>query len=290
MPKTLIVPDNFLEDNSLEDDSLDSVKGWCKGCFARSGHRHFKVLVDKKYCQECFSLFSYSPKLQTQSKLEALSSPLGNSEPQPEKAAKIRQIIELINRTEESNSQTIRQGLIDIDELGGFSILGYESDGDFLKSEFPGLSRGYLAKVRTVGRIEKLVEVPLGTYTIDDLHPLFQFRIVVSVGQQERKGSKFVKTQRATGSKANKKGIALLKQTWAIAQAIGGQIPNRSQIREAVERMVDLGLAKSRKPRRSRESWKTKCIQLQQEIEVLRAECDRLREKLGVLVKNFNVP
>jgi hypothetical protein len=205
------------------------------------------------------------------------------SDPEPKKEAPLDPESEIISLISEINQagdraiRTIRRGLIRIESLGGYRSLGYATDKEFLLKEFPQFNHHYLRHNRTAGRLEKIISAPIGAYTIPEMYPLFQFRILVPQGGTTNREGR-------TNLKPNQKGIASVKEAWGIAcQLSGGDRPQRTHIEQAVIQMAEAGRAKPLKVRRDKNSpskLKERIAELETENQGLREECDRLSKQL----------
>lgn len=73
-----------------------------------------------------------------------------------------------------SNSIRIRSLVIELEERQGWQALGYSSMTACLVAEFPGESKTKLVRALEAARIERNLQVPIGTYLESQLRPLYK--------------------------------------------------------------------------------------------------------------------
>lgn len=267
------------------------MQGWCKTNYHADGKRRYGLLTNG-LCNDCWNkkLLPTTPKK---------SISLENSNLEHTSMEKIQQIIQQINQTNQSASMIARKGLCEIDELGGYRILGYDTDKEYLKAEFPQLDISQLSRQRSCGRIEKILGLPIGTYSYNKLLPLLQFRILVPCGRTGKNKGIFPKSETINQPfKENPEGIAKVKQAYQIAQKLAeksGQfsgIPEGKYIEESVNIMAEKGLAKKRlspykkEIARKNKEWLIIISQKDQEINLLQARIHELETTLKILSKH----
>jgi hypothetical protein len=228
-------------------------KGWCsRNYFHSDGKRRFGITING-LCNEC------------RKKESQANNPLVN----PQYYQQIKDIIDDCNKDPGYRGVNIRNAFNKIDEIGGCEVLGL-MDRD-LKRLFQ-YSPTYLGHHKTCGRIEKIIGVPIGTYSVDDLYALFQFRLIISNGI-------------GNTTNTNPEGVKSLQEFWKLAKTLAGsELPNRAHIQLAIEIMVKQGKAKKLKKRReARWEQKYKALsdlysQLLSEHEKLKDEINRIQE------------
>lgn len=269
------------------------MQGWCRNNYHKDGKRRYGFLQDG-LCKECIKLCPESERGGRKESEEIEENNIG----------KIQEIIKIINTEQQSASMIARKGLCEIDDLGGYYILGYDTDREYLKNEFPQLYTGQLSRQRSCGRIEKILGVPIGTYSYNKLIPLMQFRIMVPCGRKSKRNLKgqFEKLETTTTQsfKENPEGIAKVKQAYQIAQQLANNsIPSGQFLEKAIEIMAEQGLAKKRSTpyRRSvnnknkelaqkDKQWLVVVAEKEQEIKKLKARIYELESSLKILGKN----
>ena len=243
------------------------IKGWCKRNYHADGKRKFGNLIDG-LCIEC------QPKKRETKVI--LSQP---TKPEiPLKVNQVNEIIKAINESPDVSTTRVlmRKGFNEIDELGiGWQILGYTNDDEYLASKFQ-CQTSHLRQQRTCGRLEKIMGIEIGTYSFNDLYPLFQFRIVMQgrIGKGEQK------------PKFSSQAIELVKETWEIAKKLAkDKLPRGEDIILAVKQMAKAGKAKSPRIRR-KPKWENrykallkKYSQLEKENQYLRKELSRFSQE-----------
>lgn len=178
-----------------------------------------------------------------------------------------------------------RTRFLEIDDLGGHTILGYKHDKDFIKSEFPEFHPQWIIAQRTAGRIEQAIGIPVGTISINYIEPLRQFYVRKNLGQSN-KGS---------GTQKNKEGEQKIKEAWAIACTLAApNPPSKKHIESAVDQMAAEGKAKPRVSRSTMEMnrryriknqleqlefYQSRCQELEQENQNLKAELQNLKSQ-----------
>lgn len=242
--------------------------GWCNGCVKRTGKRNFAKLINGLCC-EC--------------SLDTLETDKN----------KISKIIEEINAADRHHSRIIREGLMAIEDLGGYRKLGFGSDAEFLKAKFPRFSSSYLVKQRSCGRIERILEVPIGHYGIEAIYQLIQFRIMIPIGAVERDKSGRI-LQSNSSLKPNPKGIDKLKQAWELACKLNdstSQFPEPRHIRKAMQILCSEGKAKLTKHRGKAENQlfqiEAENLQLKKLVEELEAKCNQLQSELELITQEL---
>jgi len=264
-------------------------KKWCVGCMKRTGKRRF-IECYKPYnvCLDCIKLFHPNSINQTVKEPEELPEPSDLEKEELEKIfpslyveptgdleSRREKIHKIISEMTEGQGQVerigriIRQGLLAIDKLGGHLTLGYESDREFLETEFPNYCMTHLINMRATGRIEQMLEIPIGTYSIDAIKPLRKFRIYSPAGGN-------VKGLASQAFVLNQPNIAKLKEAWAIANELATKAkrtkPNRTDFQQAVNQL-------NPGARPGHRNWKHKYLELLAQQAELEAKCASLQKR-----------
>lgn len=213
---------------------------------------------------------------------------------QTDPVIKIKKIIATINEAKEYTDRigrVIRRGLIEIDKLGGHGVLGYSDDSSFLATEFPTYTVAYLKHMRSTGRIEEIIGVPVGTYSVDAIKPLQRFRILKPVGGN-------VKGVVSQKNVVNQAGVVQVLEAWAIAKSFSEKAerekPNRQDIRNAIAQMISAGQAVKRY--HDNPSWRERYLSLEAEKTKLQTEkvelqnyCSLLEQKISELQNQLTI-
>jgi len=161
-----------------------------------------------------------------------------------------------------------RTRFLQIDDLGGHSVLGYKHDKDFLATEIPQFHAQWIMIQRTTGRIERVLGLPVGTVSSDYFQPFRQFRVRKNKGQSNT----------GSGTTANPEGENKIKEAWAIACELAApDFPSKTHIEQAVAQMAEEGKAKAIVNRCSL-ARKSRYFSKQQ-FEELQARCKELEEE-----------
>lgn len=189
--------------------------------------------------------------------------------------ARIKELILEINtncdRVQSEFWKFNRIRFLEIDNLGGHSVLGYKHDKDFLAAEFPKFHQQWVMAQRTAGRIEQVIGIPIGTVSSDYVEPLRQFYVRIPKGQSNT----------GSGTNSNPEGEKKIKQAWAIAcDLAASNHPSKSHVEQAVHQMAERGEAKrtinrSTMSRKRRQSIK----EIQQRLEELQIQYQQLESE-----------
>lgn len=251
---------------------------FCKnGISHKNGKRRFGRFPEG-LCPECLS------KREEPNRIEPREVPFNPAKADFELSDRVRAIAAKINadfaNAIDSCWKRNRQYLLLIDDLGGFQVVLdkdgnqlYRNEKEFIESEFANHSYDNVRKQRSVGRIEKIVGVPIGTYNFTEIEPLKQFQIRISNGK-------------AAGSKVNEKAVEQLKECWDLACAMSlDALPGKREIAKAAENLETTNKKrvlnddrKAVKTRKRKERKKQSLKNLQQENEQLRHELEVAHE------------
>lgn len=248
---------------------------FCKnGLNHKDGKRRFGKFPES-LCPECLA------KREEPNRVSPREVPFSPTKADFELSDRIQSLAAKINADFDSTIDNCwkrnRQYLLLIDDLGGFRVV-LDKDGnqlhrnerEFIEAEFPSHSYDNVRKQRCVGRIEKTVGVPIGTYNFTEIEQLRQFEIRTPNGK-------------SAGSKVNEKAVDQLKACWELACNISlSDRPDKKAIAKAVEKLGhekrilrdDQKAIKAQKQRERLEAKKETLEKLQQENEQLRHELE----------------
>lgn len=241
-------------------------KSYCiNGASHKDGQTRYldNSLLTGGYCPECIQ------DIKKQVNIEPLD---------PEE--KIRDLISQINRDYEVSVEAAvtsfwkrnRRYLIEIDDLGGYQILKDENDEQlypdqkaFFKAEFPKLCTDSVARQRSIARIERQLELPIGEYPVRTLEPLRQFEI------RDNKGNE------------KPKEIEKLVKAWTIACEIANNDrPNKEQILKAIQKTNGKIGGKRALTCLQKKERKEQKADLKQKYEAAIAQNEQLRHELEI--------
>jgi hypothetical protein len=151
--------------------------------------------------------------------------------------------------------------------------IGRESFGLFLSHTFDSTTWRRYQKEVAIARREQLLDLPVGTYSIDQFRRMVRFRCYVPIGGvQDKAGGKIQGIR--PGVKRDELQISRLKECWQIACNLSGSDrPKTHHLESAVQEMSERypGEYSKLKPRSSLEIWKNRAIVAENRVAELEA-------------------